>query len=567
MPFPGPGISLAQRGHPLRLNSITAAPSFVVAAPPRPKRQLALAALLLGEILYLTLRFDSQALASITSGWTTVLGWSPLLLRLAISVAVLTGLIGGRRFIAALARCMAAPANVWLPYLALHLLGLLAFVAVSRTVFSAGSAIAANPGLWAVAWGLSGMFTIGSWALALFPPTQWRVLITSQWRVICWGVVAGTAVWAAGLATEGAWTHLARYTFAFVAWMLGAIYPDVVIIPERLLVGTPAFRVHIAPTCSGYEGVGLILTFLGIYLYLFRKELRFPSALVLLPLGAVVIWILNAVRIVALIAIGTSGWREIALGGFHSQAGWLLFNAVGLTFVALIHHGGYFTKDRLKSAVRPRDQAIDSTTAFLGPFVTLLAAAMVTGVFSAGFDWLYPVRVAAAALVIWSCRAAYQAVRWSGSPTAVGIGFLTFVLWMALLPADLTAKDGWPAALQSVPSLWAGVWLVVRVFGYVVVAPVAEELAFRGYLTRRLIRSDIDQVAVGTFTWTSFLLTSLVFGAFHGPLWLPGTVAGLAFGVAMYRRRSLGDAVLAHATTNGLIVCYVFATGRWSVWS
>ena len=80
--------------------------------------------------------------------------------------------------------------------------------------------------------------------------------------------------------------------------------------------------------------MGLILTFLGIYLYLFRKELRFPGALVLLPLGAVVIWMLNAVRIVALIAIGTSGWREIALGGFHSQAGWLLFNAVGLTFVA-----------------------------------------------------------------------------------------------------------------------------------------------------------------------------------------------------------------------------------------
>ena len=137
MPFPGPGISLAQRGHPPRLNSITAAPSFVVAAPPRPKRQLALAALLLGEILYLTLRFDSQALASITSGWTTVLGWSPLLLRLAISIAVLTGLIGGRRFIAALARCMTAPANVWLPYLALHLLALLAFVAVSRATASA----------------------------------------------------------------------------------------------------------------------------------------------------------------------------------------------------------------------------------------------------------------------------------------------------------------------------------------------------------------------------------------------------------------------------------------------
>ena len=60
--------------------------------------------------------------------------------------------------------------------------------------------------------------------------------------------------------------------------------------------------------------------------------------------------------------------------------------------------------------------------------------------------------------------------------------------------------------------------------------------------TRRLIQSDIDQVPVGTFSWTSFLLSSVVFGAFHGRLWLPGTVAGLAFGYALYRRRSLGDA-------------------------
>ena len=187
--------------------------------------------------------------------------------------------------------------------------------------------------------------------------------------------------------------------------MLGAIYPDVVIIPERLLVGTPAFRVRIAPTCSGYEGVGLI-HIRHLSLSVSQRAAISRARCFCHSARSLVIWILNAVRIVALIAIGTSGWREIALGGFHSQAGWLLFNAVGLTFVAPIHHGGYFTKNQLKSAVRPRDQAIDSTTAFLGPFVTTLAAAMVTGVFSAGFDWLYPVRVAAVALAIWSGPAA-----------------------------------------------------------------------------------------------------------------------------------------------------------------
>src|SRR6185503_5070282 len=116
------------------------------------------------------------------------------------------------------------------------------------------------------------------------------------------------------------------------------------------------------PECSGYEGLGLILAFLSIYLFLFRKDLRFPGALLLLPLGAVTIWILNAVRIIALVVIGTSGWREIATGGFHSQAGWLVFNAVGLGFVAAINRGGYFMV-RAKPAPDVADHPIFQSTA------------------------------------------------------------------------------------------------------------------------------------------------------------------------------------------------------------
>ena len=75
---------------------------------------------------------------------------------------------------------------------------------------------------------------------------------------------------------------------------LQLIYTSTVSEPSRLLIGTPTFKVTISPECSGYEGVGLILAFLGIYLWLFRKDLRFPAALILLPLGAATIWIVNA---------------------------------------------------------------------------------------------------------------------------------------------------------------------------------------------------------------------------------------------------------------------------------
>jgi CAAX prenyl protease-like protein len=150
---------------------------------------------------------------------------------------------------------------------------------------------------------------------------------------------------------------------------------------------------------------------------------------------------------------------------------------------------------------------------------------------------------------------------------ALGVGSLTFCLWLALIPHGVNDKDVWPAALQSVSWYWASGWMLFRVVGYLITAPVAEELAFRGFLTRRLIGTTFEDVPMGTFTWISFLGSSILFGVFHGGLWLPGTLAGMSFAVALYQRRALGDAVLAHVTTNGLLAIYAVASGHWSVWS
>ena len=68
-------------------------------------------------------------------------------------------------------------------------------------------------------------------------------------------------------------------------------------------------------------------------------------------------------------------------------------------------------------------------------------------------------------------------------------------------------------------------WLFVRALGYVILTPIAEELAFRGFLTRRLMRVAFQNVPLGTLSWLSFLVSSILFGALHVKLWLAGTVA------------------------------------------
>ena len=59
-----------------------------------------------------------------------------------------------------------------------------------------------------------------------------------------------------------------------------------------------------------------------------------------------------------------------------------------------------------------------------------------------------------------------------------------------------------------------------------VIVPIAEELAFRGFLLRRLTSSVFETVSWRTFEWAPFILSSLAFGVLHGNRWIAGTLAG-----------------------------------------
>jgi exosortase/archaeosortase family protein len=97
--------------------------------------------------------------------------------------------------------------------------------------------------------------------------------------------------------------------------------PHLIVKLPLLQIGTPRFQVEVAPECSGLEGIGLMLAFGVTWIVLFREQCRFPQVFLPLPAGAVLIFLLNSVRITALILIGNAGAERIALGGFHSQAG------------------------------------------------------------------------------------------------------------------------------------------------------------------------------------------------------------------------------------------------------
>jgi exosortase E/protease (VPEID-CTERM system) len=315
-----------------------------------------------------------------------------------------------------------------------------------------------------------------------------------------------------------------------------------------------------------------MLGFLVFYLWFFRARLRFPHAWLLLPFGAVASWLLNAVRIAALVWVGDRVSAEVAVGGFHSLAGWVAFLGLALGVMVAVPHCTFLARGDAEANgdARPEAQRATAagclTAAYLMPLLVLTATAMVTGAFSAGLDLAYPLRVVTVAITLWVYRRSYRDL-WSPSwsLSAVAIGAAVCVLWLALEP--LAAPSSQPQPVWEIVSRpFAVFWLGARVLESVLIVPFAEELAFRGYLLRRLSGQGSSPVSPGAAPWTAIVISSLLFGALHGRC-VAGTVAGVAYALAQQRRGALRDAIVAHAVTNAGIALVVLTTGSWSFWT
>jgi exosortase E/protease (VPEID-CTERM system) len=464
--------------------------------------------------------------------------------------------------------------------MAAHVLAMAAFGwlawALYGNHFGAQSTAWATP-LWLAAAGLG----IVSAAFALVPPALWMRLIRDTGWLWAYTLVAVIAACVVGAYSRSLWAPSAQLTFSMVKGLLGLFIPGVVANPATSILGTTKFSVEIAPECSGLEGVGLMLAFGSIWLWLFRKECRFPQALILIPAGAAIIFLLNTVRLTALILIGNAGAPGIALGGFHSQAGWIAFNAVALGFSLVARRVPWLTHTEVtriepagiaSTSQPPRTTAAENVSGnpaatYLLPFLSILAIGMVSAAASGGFEWLYPLRFFAAAGALWFLRKRYASVDWRFSWFGPTIGAVVFILWIAL-DAFLRAPahDAMPQALAGAVAPLRATWLTFRVFAAVVTVPIAEELAFRGFLIRRFMAADFEALPSRAFTWAGLGITSLVFGLLHGNLWFAGIVAGLFYAWAMLRRGRIGEAVVAHATTNALLAAYVLFFHKWHLW-
>lgn len=209
--------------------------------------------------------------------------------------------------------------------------------------------------------------------------------------------------------------------------------------------------------------------------------------------------------------------------------------------------------------------------AYVAPFVVFIALRWLP----IRPEWLAPVRLlaVAAAIAMFSRRV----LRWRCvfPMASILLGAVVLVFWIAPETLFPGYRDFWlfhnglTGAARSTlraPLKSDAFFIAIRVLESAILVPILEELFWRGWLMRWLIRTDFENVPLGQYTALSFWGAALLFASEHGPYWDVGLVAGVAYNWWIVRTRNLADCMLAHAVTNALLAAWVLLGDQWQYW-
>lgn len=212
---------------------------------------------------------------------------------------------------------------------------------------------------------------------------------------------------------------------------------------------------------------------------------------------------------------------------------------------------------------------------YVAPFVVFVLILAVQDHLGALGIWEAPLRFLVLGLVTAALARRVLDPRLAHPAAAVLAGVVVFGIWIApdliwpgfrghwLFQNPLLgpAGTGPDQALRASP-----LFLVFRSLRAAVIVPVVEELFWRGWLMRWLIRSDFESVPLGTYTPWSFWVSAVLFATEHGSFWDVGLAAGIVYNLWIVRTKRLGDCILAHAVTNASLSACVIWTGQWRYW-
>ena len=220
------------------------------------------------------------------------------------------------------------------------------------------------------------------------------------------------------------------------------------------------------------------------------------------------------------------------------------------------------------------------------PFAVFLLIGSLAGKFFPGSEyWIYALKTLAVAGLVWVLRARLPEIQWRFSVPAIGVGITVAVVWIGMdgfIPSMSDVYDrvstlwtGRPPEPQPVDPPWNPLaffktnpalgwgFLAIRVLGRSVLVPMIEEVFYRSFLYRMIIRPDFLAVPLRTWNPMAFAGTCLLFGLSHPGQWLAAIICAALYQGLVLRYGRIGDAMVAHGVTNGIISAYAISTGQW----
>jgi hypothetical protein len=204
------------------------------------------------------------------------------------------------------------------------------------------------------------------------------------------------------------------------------------------------------------------------------------------------------------------------------------------------------------------------------PFVLFLSLTFLQGRFGDTSQyWVYLGKTLLGVGLVCFMHPLVKEMRWSLSWEAVAVGVGVCVMWIGLdryyTHLGKTGAPWNPPAQFGTNSILAWCCISGRILGSSIIVPPLEEVFYRSFLYRYIVKPDFESVPFSKFHPLAFAITAVVFGFSHNE-WLAGILCALAYQGLVLHKNRLGDAMTAHAITNFLLGLWVVWRGAWNFW-